>query len=48
MTTGGTGMKEKTPIHELLLGTMKYYSPPHAQIGHFSTILGMRGRFLFQ
>ena len=35
-------------MHELLRGTMKYYSPQHAQIGQFSTIVSMRGRFLFQ
>ena len=44
----GTSMKEKTPMHELLRGTVKYYSPQHAQIGQFSMILSAPGRFLFQ
>ena len=47
-STGRTGLKEKTPMHELLRDTVKYYSPQHAQIGQFSTIMSMRGRFLFQ
>ena len=41
-------MKEKTPTRELLRCTVQYYSPQHAQIGQFSTIVSMRGRFLFQ
>ena len=44
----GTGMKENTPMRELLQGAVKDYSPLHAQRGQFSTILSARGRFLFQ
>ena len=48
VATDRTGMKENTPMRELLQGAVKDYSPRHAQRHHFSTILSARGRFLFQ
>ena len=48
VATDRTGMKENTPMRELFRGTVKYYSPRHAQRHHFSTVLSTRGRFLFQ
>ena len=48
VATDRTGMKENTPMRELFQGTLKHYSPRHAQRDHFSTVLSARGRFLFQ
>ena len=47
-SVGGTGMKEKTPMPQLLRCTVKHYSPQHTQKGQFSTIVSTHGRFLFQ
>ena len=48
VATDRTGMKENTPMRGLFRGTVKHYSPRHAQRDHYSTVLSARGRFLFQ
>ena len=44
---GGTGMKEKPPLREVLWGAVKYSSPLHAEKCCILPILSEQGRFIF-
>lgn len=44
---GGTGMKEKPPLREVLWGAVKYSSPLHAEKCCILPILSEQGRYFF-
>ena len=44
---GGTGLKEKPPLREVLWGAVKYSSPLRARKWRFSPVLSEQGRYFF-
>lgn len=44
---GGTGVKEKPPLREVLWGAVKYSSPLHAEKCCILPILSEQGRYFF-